>query len=91
MTSLATRYSRLAGAILLPFANRIRGKVSADGKTVTADVAGKTVTLAANWSGNNPGAEKHAIHGLMLRSKFRRRETEEGGRRFKGQCRLARG
>src|SRR5664280_1832926 len=56
---------KMGGAILLPFANRIRGKASADGKTIIADVAGKTVTLAANWSGNNPGAEKHAIHGLM--------------------------
>src|ERR1039457_1615077 len=61
---------KIGGTILLPYANRIRGKVSPDGKTIIADVAGKTVTLAANWSGNNPGAEKHAIHGLMLRSKF---------------------
>src|SRR5271165_2507757 len=61
---------KIGGAILLPFANRIRGKVSADGKTITATVAGKTVTLAANWSGNKPGAEKHAIHGLLLKSKF---------------------
>src|SRR5208283_4071945 len=61
---------KIGGAILLPFANRIRGEVSPDGKTITATVAGKTVTLPANWSGNNPGAEKHAIHGLMLSSKF---------------------
>lgn len=61
---------KIGGAILLPFANRIRGKVSADGKTITATVAGKTVTLPANWSGSEPGAEKHAIHGLMMRSKF---------------------
>ncbi len=61
---------KMGGAILLPFANRIRGKVSPDGKTITATVAGKTVTLPANWSGNNPGAEKHAIHGLLLNSKF---------------------
>jgi galactose mutarotase-like enzyme len=61
---------KMGGAILLPFANRIRGKLSADGKTITATVAGKTVTLPANWSGNNPGAEKHAIHGLMRRSQF---------------------
>src|SRR5271165_3625054 len=58
------------GAILLPFANRIRGRVSPDRKTITAMVAGNTVTLLANWSGSEPGAEKHAIHGLMLRSKF---------------------
>lgn len=61
---------KIGGAILLPFANRIRGKLSPDGKTITAEVAGKTVTLPANWSGNNPGAEKHAIHGLMLRARF---------------------
>jgi galactose mutarotase-like enzyme len=61
---------KIGGAILLPFANRIRGTVSADGKTVTATVAGKPVTLVANWSGNKPGAEKHAIHGLLLNSKF---------------------
>src|ERR1039457_3773110 len=51
---------KMGGAILLPYANRIRGKVSPDGKTIIVDVAGKTVTLAANWSGNDPGAEKHA-------------------------------
>ena len=61
---------KIGGAILLPFANRIRGKVSSDGKTIAATVAGKTVTLPANWSGSEPGAEKHAIHGLMVRSKF---------------------
>ncbi len=61
---------KIGGAILLPFANRIRGTLSPDGKTITATVAGKTVTLAANWSGNKPGAEKHAIHGLLLKSKF---------------------
>jgi galactose mutarotase-like enzyme len=61
---------KIGGAILLPFANRIRGTLSPDGKTITATVAGKTVTLPANWSGTEPGAEKHAIHGLMLNSKF---------------------
>jgi aldose 1-epimerase len=61
---------KIGGAILLPFANRIRGNPSADGKTITATVAGQTVTLPANWSGKNPGAEKHAIHGLMRRSRF---------------------
>ncbi|HZP22028.1 MAG TPA: aldose 1-epimerase [Terriglobales bacterium] len=61
---------KMGGAILLPFANRIRGNLSADGKTITANIAGHTVTLPANWSGNQPGAEKHAIHGLMRRSKF---------------------
>jgi aldose 1-epimerase len=69
---------KIGGAILLPFANRIRGTVSADGKTITATVAGKPVTLAANWSGNKPGAEKHAIHGLLLNSKFLSAYSEDG-------------
>lgn len=61
---------KIGGAILLPYANRIRGKLSPDGKTITATVAGKTVTLPANWSSGKPGAEKHSIHGLMRWSKF---------------------
>ena len=69
---------KIGGAILLPFANRIRGKLSDDGKTITATVAGKTVTLPANWSGNNPGAEKHSIHGLMRRSHFQDVVTQNG-------------
>ncbi len=73
-----TQVFRMGGAILLPFANRIRGKLSPDGKTITANVAGKQVVLDANWSGNNPGAEKHAIHGLMLRSKFQDVKASDG-------------
>jgi len=69
---------KIGGAILLPFANRIRGSVSPDGKTITATVAGKSVTLPANWSGNNPGAEKHSIHGLMRRSRFQDVITRNG-------------
>jgi aldose 1-epimerase len=61
---------KIGGAILLPFANRIRGKASPDGNTIVATVAGRTVTLPANWSGSEPGAEKHAIHGLMRRAQF---------------------
>lgn len=69
---------KIGGAILLPFANRIRGKVSPDGKTITATVGGKSVTLAANWSGNQPGAEKHAIHGLMRQSQFQNVQMQNG-------------
>jgi galactose mutarotase-like enzyme len=69
---------KFGGAILLPFANRIRGDVAADGKTLTAIVAGRKVVLPANWSGNNPGAERHAIHGLMQRSHFQDVITRNG-------------
>src|SRR5215472_1891895 len=53
------------GAVLLPFANRIRGRLERDGRTVDANVLQKRVRLPANWSGKEPGAEKCAIHGLM--------------------------
>jgi len=71
---------KIGGAILLPFANRIRGKVSADGKAIIATVAGKTVSLPANWSGNNQGAEKHAIHGLIRRSQFQNVTVQNGAK-----------
>jgi len=60
----------IGGAFLVPYANRIRGKVSSDGSDITTSVAGETVHLPANWSGKNPGAEKVSMHGLMLTSKF---------------------
>ena len=60
----------IGGAFLVPYANRIRGKVSSDGNDITTSVAGQTVHLPANWSGKNPGAEKVSMHGLMLTSKF---------------------
>ena len=69
---------KIGGAILLPFANRIRGKLGPDGQTITATVAGQSVSLPANWSGNNPGAEKHAIHGLMRRSQFQNIVAKNG-------------
>lgn len=61
---------KVGGAILLPYPNRIRGKLSADGKTIETLIAGKQVSLPANWKGKNLGAEVHAMHGLILTSKF---------------------
>ena len=55
------------GAFLVPYPNRIRGKLSSDGKTVTTQWKDKTLTLPAVWKGKaNPNAELHAIHGLIL-------------------------
>jgi aldose 1-epimerase len=55
------------GAFLVPYPNRIRGKLSSDGKTVTTQWKDKTLTLPAVWKGKaNPDAELHAIHGLIL-------------------------
>jgi aldose 1-epimerase len=64
------------GAFLVPYPNRIRGKLSADGKTITTEWKGKTLTLPANWSGKKPGAEKHAIHGLINASKAENVQTQ---------------
>ncbi|MBS1802361.1 MAG: aldose 1-epimerase [Acidobacteria bacterium] len=55
------------GAFLVPYANRIRGQLSTDGKNITTDWNGRTLTLPAVWKGKgNPNAELHAIHGLIL-------------------------
>jgi galactose mutarotase-like enzyme len=54
------------GAFLVPFANRIRGRLSADGISIDTDVLGQRVRLPANWKGREPGAERCAMHGLML-------------------------
>jgi galactose mutarotase-like enzyme len=62
-------FSTFGGAFLVPYANRIRGALSADGQTVTTSWRAKTLTLPANWKGKQPGAERHAIHGLILTRK----------------------
>ena len=39
---------RLGAAFLAPYPNRIRGKLSADGKTLTTEWQGHSITLPAN-------------------------------------------
>lgn len=60
----------MGGAILLPYPNRIRGKLSADGKTIDTMIDGKMMSLPANWKGKKPGAEVHAMHGLIMSAHF---------------------
>jgi len=60
---------RLGSAFLVPYPNRIRGKLSADGKTLTTEWNGHTITLPANNIGTKPEAERHAMHGLILKAK----------------------
>lgn len=61
---------KLGGAFLLPYANRIRGKLSADGRIIEASAGGQKISLPANWKGDRPGAELHSMHGLILEAKF---------------------
>jgi galactose mutarotase-like enzyme len=60
---------RLGAAFLVPYPNRIRGKLSADGKTLTTEWQGHSLTLPANNIGKLPTAERHAMHGLILKAR----------------------
>ncbi len=53
------------GAFLVPYPNRILGKLSDDKQSLTTSWHGKTLTLPANFSGKKEGAPVHAIHGLI--------------------------
>ena len=55
------------GAFLVPYPNRILGKLSPDGQTLTTEWHGKKIVLPANWhAADNPDKDKHAMHGLIL-------------------------
>jgi galactose mutarotase-like enzyme len=70
----------LGGAILIPYANRIRGELSPDRRTIEATIPGGTVRLPANSGGRRPGAEQYAMHGLVLASQMDEihRQTTDG-------------
>ena len=77
---------RFGAAILVPYANRIRGQVAPDGKTVKVNWEGNTLSLPGNTSGRQPGAEKHAMHGLILKAKVQdiRQKKIKGGEQVTG-------
>jgi aldose 1-epimerase len=64
------------GAFLVPYPNRIIGKLSADNKTITTEWHGKTITLPANWhNSQHPHMDLHAMHGLILASQAQDAQT----------------
>jgi aldose 1-epimerase len=70
------------GAFLVPFANRIRGTLTPDGRNLVTKWKGKTITLPAVWKGKkNPDAELHAIHGLILNRKPDSLNVQRNGQR----------
>lgn len=60
---------RIGSALLFPYPNRIIGPLSADGKTLTTEWHGKKLSIPANNIGAAPGSIRHALHGLILKSK----------------------
>jgi len=68
-TSFGSQGYGLGAAFLCPYPNRIRGKLSADGKSITTEWEGHRLTLPANNVGKLPGSEPHAMHGLILKAK----------------------
>jgi galactose mutarotase-like enzyme len=54
------------GAILAPYANRIRGRPVAGAREIEARVGEAPVRLPRNWGGKAPGAAQYAMHGLIL-------------------------
>ena len=54
------------GAILAPYANRIRGRALSGPREIETRVDRRTVRLPRNWGGRAPSAEQYAMHGLIL-------------------------
>jgi aldose 1-epimerase len=54
------------GAILAPYANRIRGRPVTGAREIETEITGHTVRLPRNWGGKASGAEQYAMHGLIL-------------------------
>lgn len=76
----------MGGAFLIPFANRIRGRVNGDGETLVTNVLDQPVSLRANWGGQAAGSERYAMHGLTLVSRVSgiSRDTTDTSDRVEG-------
>ena len=67
------------GAILAPYANRIRGHGVAGAREIEARIDGRMVRLPRNWGGRAPGAEQYAMHGLILETPVAWEQTAPKG------------
>ncbi len=65
----------MGAAVLLPYANRLRGELSSDGTVIATNIRGKHVQLPANWRGKLPRSHRYAMHGLILKSQSDRVEV----------------
>ncbi|HEY8614747.1 aldose 1-epimerase [Phenylobacterium sp.] len=54
------------GALLIPYANRIRGRDVQGEREIEALIDGRPARLPRNWGGKAPGAAQYAMHGLIL-------------------------
>lgn len=60
----------VGGAILIPYANRIRGRFLEKERAIETRIGDRIMRLPANWKGKRPEAEPHAMHGLILDQPF---------------------
>ncbi|WP_395672219.1 aldose 1-epimerase [Phenylobacterium sp.] len=61
-----SRAFSFGGAVLAPYANRIRGRPLAETREIETAIDGEVRRLPRNWGGKAPGAETYAMHGLIL-------------------------
>jgi galactose mutarotase-like enzyme len=54
------------GALLAPFANRVTGRPIDGGQAIETRIDGQMVRLPCNWGGKAKGAQRYAMHGLIL-------------------------
>lgn len=58
----------IGAAFLIPYPNRVRGKLTADGQSITTEWQGHTLTLPVSPWGK-PDAERPAVHGLIFKDR----------------------
>ena len=68
-----TQSFKMGGAILAPFANRIRGKLSADGKTIATTSTASRCSLPRTGRARNPALSGTPCTGSFSIGRWRRR------------------